>query len=169
MSNKYKNKYKNKYNSNQEKVDRTKDEYPAIVTDDLVAEGVDGVVEDAVVEAVPAEVVEDSTPIEWPDPVRKPDPIELPDPVRDLEPKPIADEKQKDIQVIGKFKVTSVRAHAFIEPNVHTRPITAVVRGNLLRLFAKDLETGWCEVEVLNRRQEKVHAFVELIRGKVIS
>jgi len=78
-------------------------------------------------------------------------------------------EDQNESVPLGKFKVTSIRAHVYVEPNVATRPITAVVRGNLLPFFGKEPMSMFCEVQVLNRRQEKVRGFIETLRGKVIS
>lgn len=80
-----------------------------------------------------------------------------------------ATENQTGILPLGKFKVTSIRAHVYVEPDLSTRPITAVVRGNLLPYFGKQPMSMFCEVEVLNRRQEKVRGFIESLRGKVIS
>ena len=82
---------------------------------------------------------------------------------------PVVDEIQNESDSIGRFKVTSVRAHVFTAPHLHSRPITAVVRGNMLPFFSEDLENGWYEVSVFNHRREKVRGFIELIRGKVIS
>ncbi len=82
---------------------------------------------------------------------------------------PVTTENQNGSDSIGKFKVTSIRAHVYVEPNVATRPITAVVRGNLLPFFGKEPMSMFCEVEVLNRRQEKVRGFIETLRGKVLS
>lgn len=82
---------------------------------------------------------------------------------------PVVDKNQNGSDSLGFFKVTSVRAHVFIKKDLHSRPITAVARGNMLPYFEEDLEDGWYEVQVLNRHQEKVLGFIEAVRGKVIS
>jgi len=91
----------------------------------------------------------------------------LPELTEDKEPD--VDEIQNESDFIATFKVTSIRAHVFVEPHLHSRPITAAARGNLLPIFDKNPAVGWCEVQVLNRRLEKVRGFIEVVRGKVIS
>jgi len=111
--------------------------------------------------ALPVEAENVATEVELVEVLTIPEPVV--EEVVDVEPA-VAEEP-----AIGKFKVTSIRAHVYILPDVSTRPITAVVRGNLLPFFGKEPMSMFCEVQVLNRRQEKVRGFIETLRGKVIS